>query len=78
MCGSCEGQCSQNLPVSDLIRYVSYSEGYGQFALGRDHYKLMSDDLQAVRCLDCSKCTVECPNGVHVRDRVSRAQELFA
>jgi predicted aldo/keto reductase-like oxidoreductase len=78
MCGGCEGACSQGLPVSDLIRYVSYSEGYGQFALGRDHYKLLSDEHQAVRCQDCGKCTVECPNGVHVRERVSRAQELFA
>ena len=38
MCGACEGQCAKGLPVSDIIRYVSYVEGYGEFALGRENW----------------------------------------
>jgi hypothetical protein len=78
MCGGCEGQCSKGLPVHDIIRYVSYAEGYGEFALGRENWQQLNESHQAVRCGDCSECTVKCPSGVRVFDRVSRAQELFA
>lgn len=78
MCGGCEGQCSKGLPVRDIIRYVSYAEGYGEFALGRENWMQLDDAQQSVRCGDCSECTVKCRNGVRVLDRVSRAQELFA
>jgi hypothetical protein len=78
MCGSCHGQCAQGLPTSDMIRFVSYAEGYGEFALGRERFLELPEEMRAVKCADCSKCTVSCPNGVRVFDRVSRAQELFA
>jgi hypothetical protein len=78
MCGACEGQCAKGLPVSDIIRYVSYAEGYGEFALGRQNWLELAASHQAVRCGDCAECTVTCPKGVRVFDRVSRAQELFA
>src|SRR5271157_5026856 len=78
MCGECEGQCAKGLPVSDIIRYVSYVEGYREFALGRENWLQLAANHQAVRCGDCAHCTVNCPKGVRVFDRVSRAQELFA
>lgn len=78
MCGECAGQCSKGLPVSDIIRYASYAEGYGQFALGRDHFRLLDDAQREVRCGDCVECTVKCSNGVRVAERVGRAQEMFA
>ncbi len=78
MCGTCSGRCAQGLPVSDIIRYVSYAEGYGEFALGRVNYQTLSEEQQMARCADCSKCSIACPNGVRVAERVARAQELFA
>jgi aryl-alcohol dehydrogenase-like predicted oxidoreductase len=78
MCGTCDGVCAKRLPVADLIRYVSYAEGYGEYAMAREQYLEMPAHLQNVRCSDCGQCTVECPHGVHVAARVSRAQELFA
>ncbi|MBI4876198.1 MAG: aldo/keto reductase [Acidobacteria bacterium] len=78
MCGACEGSCAQGLPVSDVIRYVSYAEGYGEFQLGRENFLTLAADQQAVRCGDCAGCTVRCPHGVRVAERVARAQELFA
>lgn len=78
MCGACTGQCPRGLPVSDIIRYVTYAEGYGEFPLGRDQFKLLPAGLQQVRCSDCARCAVTCPNGVRVAERVARAQELFA
>jgi hypothetical protein len=78
MCGHCEGQCSQGLPVADVLRFLMYAEGYGQFALGREHFKALPAELAAVRCGSCANCTVECPNGVQVAARLHRAQQLFA
>src|ERR1035441_9423688 len=65
MCGRCEGQCSQGLPVADVLRFLMYAEGYGQFALGREHFKTLPAEVAGVRCGSCAHCTVECPNGVH-------------
>lgn len=78
MCGTCEGRCAQGLPVSDILRYLSYAEGYGEFQLGRENFLSLPSDLQQVKCSSCSSCTIRCPNGVRVAERVSRAQELFA
>jgi hypothetical protein len=78
MCGSCNGVCARGVPVPDVLRVLTYAEGYGQFALARERFLEIPDDIRAIRCSDCSSCSVECPNGVRVRARVMRAQELFA
>ena len=78
MCGSCQGQCAQGLPVADVLRFLMYAEGYGQFALGRDEFKALPAHLAAVRCSSCTSCTVHCPNGVEVAARLHKAQQLFA
>jgi predicted aldo/keto reductase-like oxidoreductase len=77
MCGECDGACSQGLPVADLLRYLTYAEGYGQFSLGREHFLALPKAIAAVRCRDCANCTVNCPHGVKVASRVAHAQELF-
>jgi predicted aldo/keto reductase-like oxidoreductase len=78
MCGTCAGQCPQGLPVADMVRFVMYADGYGQFPLGREHFLRMSAEQQAVKCGDCPTCVVKCPHGVTVAERMMRAQELFA
>jgi aryl-alcohol dehydrogenase-like predicted oxidoreductase len=78
MCGRCEGKCPKGLPVADMVRFVMYADGYGQFALGREHFLRMAAEHQQVRCGDCATCAVQCPNGVGVAERMIRAQELFA
>jgi hypothetical protein len=78
MCGACEGSCAKGLPVADLLRYLTYAEGYGQFSLGREHFLELPAEVTAVRCQDCASCTVTCPFGVRVPGRLARAQELFA
>jgi hypothetical protein len=78
MCGRCEGTCARGLPVADLLRYLTYAEGYGQFSLGREHFLALPPEITSVRCQGCASCTVTCPFGVEVADRLARAQELFA
>jgi predicted aldo/keto reductase-like oxidoreductase len=78
MCYQCSGQCPKGVPVPDTIRYLSYADFYGQFALGREHFLALPEEARGVRCRDCGSCAVRCPNGVHVAERLVRAQELFA
>jgi predicted aldo/keto reductase-like oxidoreductase len=78
MCGACGGVCDKGVPVADMLRFLTYAEGYGQFAMARESFLGMPAQVREIRCSDCSSCSVHCPNGVQVRDRVLRAQELFA
>jgi uncharacterized protein len=77
-CGSCSGQCPQGLPVSDMLRYLSYADGYGEYALGRESFLELPEELRSVRCQDCSSCKIQCANGVQVSRRLQKAQEWFA
>jgi hypothetical protein len=78
MCHQCSGQCPKGVAVADTIRFLSYADFYGQFALGREHFLALPEEARAVRCRDCGGCQVQCPNGVHVAERLVRAQDLFA
>ena len=78
MCNKCEGQCPQGLSPANMLRFVMYADDYGQYPLGREHFLALAAEHQAVRCNQCSSCSVQCPNGVRVQERLIRAQELFA
>jgi len=78
MCGNCRGMCPRGLPVADMLRYLTYADGYGQFALGRERFQGLPEDIRNVRCADCGTCIVDCPNGVQVSRRLGKAQALFA
>jgi predicted aldo/keto reductase-like oxidoreductase len=75
MCGRCESACAKGLPVADVLRCLTYAEGYGQFALARESYRGIAP---SGGCGDCAGCTVRCPYGVDVGPRMRRAEELFA
>jgi predicted aldo/keto reductase-like oxidoreductase len=78
MCGQCIGKCPKGLPVSDMVRFAMYADGYGQYPLGRENFLKMPPEQRQIRCSDCATCTVRCPNGVRVAQQLMRAQELFA
>ena len=78
MCGACTGVCDKGVPVPDMLRIMTYAEGYGQFPLARERYLELPEQARLVNCGDCASCSVNCPNGVQIRDRLMRAKELFA
>jgi len=78
MCGHCNGMCPKGIPVADVLRFLAYAEGYGQFSLGRERFAELPLEVRDQRCSDCASCSVSCPNGVQVAGRLARAQELFA
>ena len=78
MCGQCDGACQKGLQVANTLRILAYADGYRQFALARERFQELPAHHAAVRCGDCTECSVKCPFGVQVSARMARAQELFA
>lgn len=78
MCYECTGKCPQGLPVTDILRYLAYHDFCGNYHQARMQFALLPPDIRSVRCGDCARCVIECPSGVHVRDRLVRAQGLLA
>ncbi len=78
MCGECGGGCERGVRVADSLRFLTYADGYGQFAMARDEFLRLPEGSGPDVCGSCDECTVQCPNGVDVRARLTRAQELFA
>ena len=78
MCYECDGTCPKGMPVTDVLRFLAYHDFCGNYHQAAMSFKGLAKEIRDVRCSDCSECAVKCPNGVHVRDRLIRAQELFA
>jgi predicted aldo/keto reductase-like oxidoreductase len=78
MCQRCEGSCRAGLPVPDFMRCLMYAEGYGNMRKARLEFGQVPAPLRSVRCQSCAGCTVRCPNGVRVREQLTRAQTLLA
>jgi predicted aldo/keto reductase-like oxidoreductase len=78
MCYSCRGQCPKGMPVQDQLRILAYADFYRDFPLAQRSFAALPKEVRELRCADCAACSVHCPNGVRVADRLIRAQELLA
>ncbi len=78
MCYECKGQCPQGMPVTDVLRFLAYHDFGGNYHQAAMSYRELSKEVRGIRCSDCSQCSIKCPNGVHVQDRLIRAQEFLA
>ena len=78
MCQECSSASREALPVSDLLRYLMYAEGYGKVQMAREWFQQLPSHLRATRCRDCAGCTVTCTYGVRVREELSRAQATLS
>ena len=78
MCYECKGICPNGVPVTDELRFLAYNDFGGDFHQAQENFKSLPKEIRSVRCSDCSSCAIQCPNGVDVRNRLIRAQELLA
>jgi predicted aldo/keto reductase-like oxidoreductase len=78
MCYECKGICPKGVPVTDELRFLAYNDFGGNFHQARESFRCLPEEIRSVRCSDCSSCAIQCPNGVDVRTRLIRAQELLA
>jgi predicted aldo/keto reductase-like oxidoreductase len=78
MCYECKGKCPKGVPVTDELRFLAYYDFGGNFQQAQENFRRLPEEIRDVRCSDCSSCVIQCPNGVDVRNRLIRAQELLA
>jgi predicted aldo/keto reductase-like oxidoreductase len=78
MCYECSGKCPKGMPVTDVMRFLAYNDFCGNYHQARLKFRELPQEVRDVSCSDCGTCAIECPNGVHVQDRLVRAQELLA
>jgi uncharacterized protein len=78
MCYGCNGKCPEGVPVTDELRFLAYHDFGGNFDQARGNFERLPQQIRSIRCSDCSSCAIQCPNGVDVRNRLIRAQTLFA
>jgi predicted aldo/keto reductase-like oxidoreductase len=78
MCYECKGQCPKGMPVTDVLRFLAYNDFCGNYHQAVVNFRDLAKEVRNVRCGECVSCTIKCPNGVHVRQRLMRAQELLA
>jgi uncharacterized protein len=77
MCYECKGKCPKGVPVTDELRYLAYHDFGGDFGQAQNSFAHLPVDVRKIQCSDCSSCSIQCPNGVKVRDRLIRAQSLL-
>ena len=78
MCYECKGACPKGVPVAEVLRYLSYNDFYGDYHRAIVSFRDLAREVRDTRCSDCDTCAIQCPNGVHVQDRLIRAQQLLA
>jgi predicted aldo/keto reductase-like oxidoreductase len=78
MCYQCSGKCPKGMPVTDVLRFLAYHDYCGNYHQARMSFMGLPKEIRDIRCSDCSECAIQCPNGVHVQDRLIRAQGLLA
>ncbi len=78
MCYECRGQCPKGVPVAEVLRFLAYHDFCGNYHQAVMSFRDLAQEVQDVRCSDCSTCAIQCPNGVQVQARLKRAQELLA
>ena len=68
-CEKCVKECSKHLPIPTIMRAYMYNYGYKQALLSKE--TLMELALNNDVCSDCSSCTVKCPSGFKVADKIA-------
>ncbi|MBN2348321.1 MAG: aldo/keto reductase [Bacteroidales bacterium] len=73
-CSDCLGSCKKGLPVHDIMRAYMYTYGYQSTIKARD---LLADyNLKNNPCADCNTCTVNCPKGFEIAERIKDVTRL--
>ncbi|MDR1782747.1 MAG: aldo/keto reductase [Dysgonamonadaceae bacterium] len=68
-CEKCVKECGKNLPIPDMMRAYMYNYGYKQPSLSKQTLLELAVGVDA--CKGCSSCTVKCPSGFRVSEKIA-------
>jgi uncharacterized protein len=78
LCGACGGVCPNGVEVPNVLRALTYLEGYREEDLARSAYGSLPPGRNAAACGDCRECLVACRLQLPVRRLARRAHERLA
>ena len=70
-CSSCIDQCRYGSGGLDAARIAMYEEGYGDERLAAERAVQVASAVKT--CVDCEGCTVQCSQGIDIKDSARRA-----
>ena len=72
-CVECAGECTQEVPVSRIMRYAYYFEAQGREKHAMSRYAQLGGSKGSA-CVDCpAPCESACPHGFQIRNQMSKA-----
>lgn len=77
-CGGCFSSCRKNVDIPAVHRALMYWEAYKDYNLGRDAYREMISENQALSCIQCKLPTCKCVNEINIAERMNYAHSVFA
>ena len=73
-CEQCTVGCRRQLPIPDIMRAYMYAYGYGNKEMA--HELLTAARISENPCRNCSACSVRCPKGFVVAEKISDISRL--
>ncbi|MBP2688869.1 MAG: aldo/keto reductase, partial [Deltaproteobacteria bacterium] len=78
LCGACGGVCPRGVEVPNVLRALTYLEGYREEDLARSAYGSLPPGRNAAACGECEACLVACRLRLPVGRLARRAHERLA
>ena len=78
LCGACGGACPRGVEVPNVLRALTYLEGYREEGLARSTYGSLPPGRNAAACGDCDACLFTCRLRLPVGRLARRAHARLA
>jgi len=78
MCYRCTLACPRRIPVTDILRYSLYAQGYGERDRAHRLYGQLRPEQQAAACDECGLCEKACPYGIGIMAKLTEADRMLA
>ncbi|MGB7630250.1 MAG: aldo/keto reductase [Candidatus Deferrimicrobium sp.] len=78
LCGACGGVCPNGVEVPNVLRALTYLEGYREEDLARSAYRSLPPGRNAAACGECEACLFTCRLRLPVGRLARRAHERLA
>jgi predicted aldo/keto reductase-like oxidoreductase len=75
-CSQCVDQCRYGTGGLDAVRIAIYQEGYNDPRLAAERAAQVASAVKT--CADCEGCTVDCSQGIDIKDSARRAVRFLA
>ena len=76
LCGKCQSQCPQQIPITDIMRFERYAMDYHDWNRASQLYSRLP--VKGNMCKSCGSCIQECPLNLPIPEKISRTHVLLA